>query len=82
MKMIYYTVCPDCGYKLLKAGDGSTIEIHCPKCGIVPVPEKDLPVKLPYDVEFRPTGKSPLASHEGFMNCRCPECGGKATRDR
>ena len=31
--MIYYTVCPDCGYKLLKAGDGSTIEIHCPKCG-------------------------------------------------
>lgn len=31
--MNYYTVCPDCGYKLLKAGDGSTIEIHCPKCG-------------------------------------------------
>lgn len=31
--MNYYTVCPDCGYKLLKAGDGSTIETHCPKCG-------------------------------------------------
>ena len=31
--MNYYTVCPDCGYKLLKAGDGSTIEIHCPICG-------------------------------------------------
>ena len=31
--MTYYTVCPSCGYKLLKAGDGSTIEIHCPKCG-------------------------------------------------
>ena len=31
--MNYYTVCPDCGYKLLKASDGSTIEIHCPKCG-------------------------------------------------
>ena len=31
--MTYYTVCPDCGYKLLKAGNGSTIEIHCPKCG-------------------------------------------------
>ena len=55
--------------------------IHCEKCGVVPVPEKDLPVKLPYDVEFRPTGKSPLASHEKFMNCTCPACGGKATRD-
>ncbi len=55
--------------------------IHCEKCGVVPVPEKDLPVKLPYDVEFRPTGKSPLASHEGFMKCSCPNCGGKASRD-
>ncbi len=55
--------------------------LHCEKCGVVPVPEKDLPVKLPYDVEFRPNGKSPLASHEGFMHCTCPECGGKATRD-
>ena len=55
--------------------------IHCEKCGVVPVPEKDLPVKLPYDVEFRPNGKSPLASHEGFMKCTCPQCGGKAQRD-
>ena len=55
--------------------------IHCPKCGVVPVPEKDLPVKLPYDVEFRPNGKSPLASNEGFMKCTCPECGAKAQRD-
>ncbi len=55
--------------------------LHCEKCGVVPVPEKDLPVKLPYDVEFRPTGKSPLASHDGFMHCTCPKCGGKATRD-
>lgn len=55
--------------------------IHCEKCGVVPVPEKDLPVKLPYDVEFRPNGKSPLASHEKFMNCTCPNCGGKAKRD-
>ncbi len=55
--------------------------VHCPKCGVVPVPEKELPVKLPYDVEFRPNGKSPLASHEGFMKCSCPNCGGKATRD-
>ena len=55
--------------------------IHCEKCGVVPVPEKDLPVKLPYDVEFRPNGKSPLASHKGFMKCVCPNCGGKANRD-
>ncbi|MBP3433728.1 MAG: leucine--tRNA ligase, partial [Clostridia bacterium] len=55
--------------------------IHCEKCGVVPVPEKDLPVKLPYDVEFRPNGKSPLATHEGFMKCTCPQCGGKASRD-
>ena len=55
--------------------------IHCEKCGAVPVPEKDLPVKLPYDVEFRPSGKSPLAAHEGFMKCTCPKCGGKASRD-
>lgn len=55
--------------------------IHCEKCGVVPVPEKDLPVKLPYDVEFRPNGKSPLAANEKFMDCVCPECGGKARRD-
>ena len=55
--------------------------IHCPDCGVVPVPEKDLPVELPYDVEFRPNGKSPLASHEGFMNCKCPKCGKPARRD-
>ena len=55
--------------------------VHCEKCGVVPVPEKDLPVKLPYDVEFRPTGKSPLAGHEGFMNCTCPKCGANAKRE-
>ncbi len=55
--------------------------VHCPKCGVVPVPEKDLPVKLPYDVEFRPDGKSPLAKHEKFMNTTCPNCGGAAMRD-
>ena len=55
--------------------------IHCEKCGAVPVPEKDLPVKLPYNVEFHPNGKSPLASCEEFMNCTCPVCGGKARRD-
>lgn len=55
--------------------------IHCDKCGIVPVPYKDLPVKLPYDVEFKPDGKSPLAKHDGFMNVKCPICGAEAHRD-
>ncbi len=55
--------------------------VHCPKCGIVPVPEKDLPVKLPYDVEFKPDGKSPLAKHDRFMTTACPQCGGEAKRD-
>ena len=55
--------------------------IHCDKCGVVPVPYKDLPVALPYDVEFTPDGESPLAKHKGFMNVKCPVCGGDAHRD-
>lgn len=55
--------------------------IHCEHCGAVPVPYKDLPVKLPYDVEFAPDGESPLAKHEGFMNVKCPVCGAPAKRD-
>ncbi len=55
--------------------------VHCEKCGVVPVPEKDLPVKLPYNVEFRPDGKSPLEKCDKFMRTTCPECGGKALRD-
>lgn len=55
--------------------------IHCDKCGTVPVPYADLPVKLPHDVEFTPDGESPLAKHEGFMNVKCPICGGDAHRD-
>ena len=55
--------------------------IHCPKCGAVPVPYKDLPVLLPKNVEFRPDGKSPLAKCESFMNTKCPVCGGDAKRD-
>lgn len=55
--------------------------IHCPHCGAVPVPEKDLPVTLPYDVNFTPDGRSPLSLHEGYMNCTCPECGSPAKRD-
>ena len=55
--------------------------VYCEKCGEVAVPETDLPVTLPYNVEFKPNGKSPLASCEEFMNTTCPKCGGKARRD-
>jgi len=55
--------------------------INCPKCGAVPVPEKDLPVELPYAVDYVPKGKPPLASNEEWFNTVCPKCGGKATRD-
>ena len=55
--------------------------IHCPHCGTVPVPESELPVKLPYNVEFKPDGKSPLAKCEEFINTTCPVCGAPAKRD-
>jgi leucyl-tRNA synthetase len=55
--------------------------IHCEKCGIVPVPEKDLPVLLPEDAEFRPTGESPLKYNEKFVNTICPRCGSPAKRE-
>ena len=55
--------------------------IYCDKCGTVVVPEKDLPVLLPYNVEFKPDGESPLKKSSEFMNCTCPKCGGKATRE-
>jgi leucyl-tRNA synthetase len=55
--------------------------IHCPTDGDVAVPEDDLPVLLPEDVDFSPTGESPLAKHEGFLNVTCPKCGGAATRE-
>ncbi len=54
---------------------------HCPKCGPQPVPEKDLPVRLPDVTEFIPKGRSPLADHPEFMNTTCPKCGGPAQRD-
>jgi leucyl-tRNA synthetase len=61
---------------------GSPIPIvHCEECGIVPVPEKDLPVLLPYNVEFTPDGESPLKKSEEFMNVVCPKCGKPAHRD-
>ena len=55
--------------------------VYCDHCGIVPVPEKDLPVKLPYNVDFTPDGKSPLLKCEEFMNTTCPVCGRPARRD-
>jgi leucyl-tRNA synthetase len=55
--------------------------IYCEKCGIVPVPEKDLPVRLPEDAEFKPTGESPLKYNEGFVNTTCPRCGSPAKRE-
>ncbi|KUO72393.1 MAG: leucine--tRNA ligase [Clostridia bacterium BRH_c25] len=55
--------------------------IHCEECGVVPVPEKDLPVLLPYNVEFTPDGESPLKKSEEFINTICPKCGKPARRD-
>jgi leucyl-tRNA synthetase len=55
--------------------------IHCDKCGIVPVPEAQLPVELPYNVEFAPDGKSPLAKCDEFIHTTCPTCGGAAHRE-
>lgn len=54
--------------------------IHCPNCSIVPVPEDQLPVTLPPDLDFASKG-APLAEHEGFVNVTCPACGGAARRD-
>ena len=55
--------------------------IYCEHCGAVPVPEKDLPVTLPYNVNFTPDGKSPLTKCDEFMDTVCPVCGGKARRE-
>jgi len=55
--------------------------IYCDKCGTVPVPEEDLPVLLPDDVDFMPTGESPLKFHQGFRYTTCPQCGGPAERE-
>ncbi len=64
--------------------------VHCNKCGTVPVPEKDLPVELPYEirssasqnkVDYAPQGKPPLAAAEDWVNTTCPKCGGPAKRE-
>ena len=55
--------------------------VYCDDCGIVPIPESDLPVLLPDDAEFLPSGASPLERHEGFLHTDCPGCGGAARRE-
>ncbi len=55
--------------------------INCSRCGLVPVPEKELPVKLPTDVEFTGQGQSPLALSASFVNVKCPKCKGQAKRE-
>ncbi len=55
--------------------------IHCPKCGLVPVPESDLPVLLPKTDNYMPKGRSPLADVAEYMRVKCPSCGGEAERD-
>ncbi len=57
--------------------------VHCPTCGMVPVPYEELPLRLPEVGEFAPGegGESPLAKIESFVNCKCPKCGGAARRE-
>ena len=57
--------------------------VHCPECGMVPVPYEELPLRLPPVDNFEPgsDGESPLAKIESFVNCTCPKCGGKARRE-
>jgi leucyl-tRNA synthetase len=55
--------------------------IYCEKCGEMTVPEEQLPVKLPYEVNFKHDGASPLVGNLEFVNTTCPKCGGPATRD-
>ena len=55
--------------------------VHCERCGIVPVPEDELPVLLPEVEDYRPKGKPPLATNEEWMNVACPQCGGAARRE-
>ena len=55
--------------------------LYCGDCGALPAPDDQLPVVLPEDAEFKPTGESPLKLHQGFLHATCPRCGGPATRE-
>ena len=71
----FHMKCQKCGTDIPEG------KIYCEKCGIVPVPESDLPVVLPDDVEFTPDGESPLKKCESFMKTTCPCCGAPAIRE-
>ena len=55
--------------------------VYCASCGVQPVPMSELPVVAPDDIEWRPSGQSPLLYHEGFLHATCPVCGGEARRE-
>ena len=55
--------------------------VYCDTCGVVPVPESDLPVLLPQDADFTPTGESPLSANEDFVKTVCPKCNASARRE-
>jgi len=55
--------------------------VYCETCGAQPVPESELPILLPDQVEFKPTGESPLRTNEAFLRAKCPKCGGAARRE-
>ncbi len=55
--------------------------IHCPSCGMVPVPDDQLPVELPDITDYKPKGKSPLAAATDWVNTACPQCGAAAQRE-
>src|SRR5690606_18102796 len=55
--------------------------VHCPSCGVVPVPDDQLPVLLPEVEDYAPRGQSPIATNEDFVNTECPSCGGPARRE-
>ena len=55
--------------------------VYCDQCGMQPVPYDQLPIILPHDAEFQPSGQSPLLYHEAFLNTTCPQCGGAARRE-
>ncbi len=55
--------------------------VYCDACGEQPIPLDELPVELPDDVEFMPTGRSPLTTHDGFLSATCPSCEGPARRE-
>ena len=55
--------------------------VYCDDCGMVPLPDNQLPVELPLDAAYAPTGQSPLVSHESFLHTTCPSCGGPARRE-